>query len=161
MREQQAELAKEAGVEGFCYWHYWFGNGKRLLERPFNEVVESGKPDFPFCLAWANCSWYKKQWNKDSSGKDIVLIEQKYPGVQDYIDHFKALLPAFRDSRYMKVNGKLIFVVYAPTELPDAQLFMSTWRKLAEENGLSGFYFIGQDTHGRHKNQILENGFDV
>ena len=78
-REAQAQLAKEAGVEGFCYWHYWFGNGKRLLERPFTEVVSSGKPDFPFCLAWANHSWYKKQWDLKAKGKDILLIEQKYP----------------------------------------------------------------------------------
>lgn len=60
VREQQVELAKEAGIEAFCYWHYWFGNGRRLLERPFNEVVATGKPDFPFCLGWANHSWYKK-----------------------------------------------------------------------------------------------------
>lgn len=103
-REAQAQLAKEAGVEGFCYWHYWFGNGKRLLERPFTEVVSSGKPDFPFCLAWANHSWYKKQWDLKAKGKDILLIEQKYPGVKDYEDHFYALLEAFKDKRYIKVN---------------------------------------------------------
>ena len=60
VREQQADLAREAGIEGFCYWHYWFGNGKRLLDRVFREVVETGKPDFPFCLCWANHSWYAK-----------------------------------------------------------------------------------------------------
>ena len=54
VREEQAKLAKEAGIEGFCYWHYWFGDGKELLEKPFNEVVDLGKPDFPFCLGWAN-----------------------------------------------------------------------------------------------------------
>lgn len=56
-RKAQADMAKEYGIEGFCYWHYWFGNGKRLLERPFNEVLSSDEPDFPFCLAWANESW--------------------------------------------------------------------------------------------------------
>lgn len=69
VREAQAELAREAGIEGFCYWHYWFGNGRRLLERPFNEVLESGKPDFPFCLAWANHSWSSNSWKKDSHCK--------------------------------------------------------------------------------------------
>lgn len=67
VREQQAELAKEAGVTSFCYWHYWFGNGKRLMADIFDEVLESGKPDFPFCLAWANHSWYNKTWNSDGS----------------------------------------------------------------------------------------------
>ena len=57
VREAQAGLAREAGIEGFCYWHYWFGNGRMLLERPFQEVLDSGKPEFPFCLGWANHSW--------------------------------------------------------------------------------------------------------
>ena len=60
IREEQAKMAREAGIEGFCYWHYWFGNGKRLLSQVFKEVVESGKPDFPFCLCWANHSWLAK-----------------------------------------------------------------------------------------------------
>ena len=67
VREQQAELAREAGLEGFCYYHYWFGNGKQLLERPFNEVLSSGKPDFPFCLCWANHDWTNKTWKKGNS----------------------------------------------------------------------------------------------
>lgn len=63
IREQQAQLAKEAGVYGFCYWHYWFGNGRRLMNLVFDEVLSTGKPDFPFCLGWANHSWYAKNWN--------------------------------------------------------------------------------------------------
>lgn len=160
VREQQAELAREAGIEGFCYWHYWFGNGKRLLEKPFDEVVASGKPDFPFCLAWANCSWYKKQWSKDAS-KDVMLIEQKYPGVQDYIDHFNTMLPAFKDKRYVRVNGKLFFMVYAPTRMPNAREFIEIWRKLAKDNGLGDFYFVGQDNDSRNKETILSSGFDA
>ena len=64
VREQQAQLAREAGVEGFCYWHYWFGKGRQVLERPFNEVVASGKPYYPFCLAWANHDWTTGSWKK-------------------------------------------------------------------------------------------------
>src|SRR5574344_483297 len=81
-RVAQADMAREYGVEGFCYWHYWFGNGRRLLDRPFTEVLESGNPDFPFCLAWANHSWYKKLWDPKAPGKDTLLIEQKYSGVE-------------------------------------------------------------------------------
>ena len=83
VREQQADLAKEAGIEGFCYWHYWFGDGKELLDRPFKEVLSSKKPNYPFCLAWANHSWYAKTWNKDVR-KDKLLIEQTYGDEQDY-----------------------------------------------------------------------------
>lgn len=86
VRVQQAELAREAGIEGFCYWHYWFGNGKQLLQRVFDEIIESNQPDFPLCLGWANHSWYAKTWDKNS--KDKLLIEQIYGGEEDYKLHF-------------------------------------------------------------------------
>ena len=97
-REAQAKLAREAGIEGFCYYHYWFG-GKQLLERPFNEVVASGKPDFPFCLCWANHSWSNKTWNRKSNLKsNSMLIEQTYPGEEDDRAHFMALFHPFMSS---------------------------------------------------------------
>lgn len=161
VREQQAELAKEAGIEAFCYWHYWFGNGRRLLERPFNEVVSSGKPDFPFCLGWANHSWYKKLWDPKSKEKDKLLIEQTYPGIEDYVLHFNTLLPAFKDHRYLKVNGKLFFLIYDPLHFEDIKTFISTWRRLAKENGLNDFYFVAQDFDSRAKEQILSLGVDA
>ena len=76
IREEQAKMAREAGIEGFCYYHYWFGNGKRELERPFNEVLRLGKPEYPFCLCWANESWHAKLWNKDGNYSSKMLIEQ-------------------------------------------------------------------------------------
>src|SRR5690606_21147409 len=144
VREAQAQMAREAGIEGFMYWHYWFGNGKRVLERPFNEVLESGKPDFPFCLGWANHSWTTHSWNsKTQWKKNAVIFEQLYPGVDDFINHFNTVLPAFKDSRYITVDDKPIFMGYAPQEIPDVKLFVTTWRKLAEENGLPGIHFVG------------------
>lgn len=144
VREQQAQLAREAGIEGFCYYHYWFGNGKQLLERPFNEVVASGKPDFPFCLCWANHTWSNKTWQRKSAvQKDSVLIEQTYPGKEDDIAHFMSLLDAFKDPRYMTVDGRLLFVVYNPYDFKNVTGFINTWRQLAEEHGLPGFFFVG------------------
>lgn len=143
VRKQQAELAKEAGIEGFCYWHYWFGNGKRLLERPFNEVLESGEPNFPFCLGWANHTWTSKTWDKgENRSVPTILVEQKYLGVQDYIAHFYAVLPAFKDTRYITVDGKPFFYIYAPMGFEDISVFIATWRKLAVENGLKGIHFV-------------------
>ncbi len=142
-REAQAELAREAGIEGFCYYHYWFGNGRRLLERPFNEVLQLGKPDFPFCLCWANHSWTNKTWEKSSARvKSTMLMEQVYGGLKDYEEHFYCLLDAFRDKRYMKIDGRLIFVIYDVISFKDVRTFIKTWRELAEKNGLPGFYFI-------------------
>lgn len=139
VREQQAELAREAGIEGFCYWHYWFGNGKMLLEKPFQEVLHSGKPDFPFCLGWANHSWKTGTWTRDGSNQ--MIAEQKYLGENDYTMHFNYVLPAFQDPRYITVDGKPLFVIFDPYSLPID--FIQTWRKLATENGLPGIHFVG------------------
>lgn len=143
VREQQAEMAKQYGIDGFCYWHYWFGNGKRLLDLVETEVVESGKPDFPFCYCWANHTWASKNWNaKDSKFGHQTLIEQTYPGKQDYIDHFNACLSAFKDRRYIKKGNKPIFGVFDATDIPDVNLFIDTWNELARQNGFDGIYFI-------------------
>lgn len=144
IREQQAEMAKEAGVEGFCYWHYWFGNGRTLLSEIFEEVLRSGKPDFPFCLGWANHDWTRKNWNIDGAGfRNEDLILQEYPGKEDVIDHFYSVLPAFKDKRYITVDGKPLFLVYDPAGLKDANSFIAEWQRLAIEEGLAGIHFVG------------------
>ena len=165
-REAQAEMAKEYGIEGFIYWHYWFGNGKRLLERPFSEVLSSGNPDFPFALAWANETW-KGFWFGDDGSRN-TLIEQTYPGIQDYKEHFKNVLPAFKDKRYITCEGKPIFFVYKPKQHPDMKQFLALWREMANESGLSGIYFIGigQNLYSQTKaenyyNELMELGFDA
>ena len=137
-RAEQADLARSYGIEGFCYWHYWFGGGKRILERPFNDVLLSRKPDFPFCLAWANHTW-SGIWH---GAPDTILIEQCYPGVNDYKAHFYCMLDAFLDKRYLKVDGKNIFCIYRPSDFDDAALFMSTWRDLAKLEGAPDFFFV-------------------
>lgn len=157
VRIQQAEMAREAGIEGFCYWHYWFA-GQRLLDRVFSEVVESGNPNFPFCLCWANHSWYQKTW--DPTKPDKLLIEQTYPGESDYINHFNAMLSAFKDPRYIRIDGKLLFGVYSPMDVPDFNLFKTTWNRLAIENGLEGFYFFGFTYNNDEKDTLLDRGYD-
>ena len=159
VREEQARMAREAGIEGFCYWHYWFA-GRQLLDRIFREVVDSGKPDFPFCLCWANHSWYRKTW--DPTKPDKLLIEQTYPGKQDYIDHFYAMLPAFKDKRYIKVNGKLLFGMFSATGIKKEEflLFSKTWQELAHINGLEGFIFFGFTYYPSEYDDILEYGYD-
>lgn len=159
VREEQAQLAREAGIEGFCYWHYWFA-GRRLLDRVFTEVVESGKPDFPFCLCWANHSWYQKTW--DPTKPDKLLIEQTYPGEQDYIDHFNAMLPAFKDKRYIKVNGKLLYGLFSSRGISKEQfqLMSSIWNDLAKRNGLEGFEFFGFTYQSEQYDVIIDKGFN-
>lgn len=140
IRQQQADLAQEAGVEGFCYWHYWFGNGKMLLEKPFEEVLFSGKPDFPFSLCWANHTWSTKGWNVD--GKMQIIAEQTYPGEEDYIAHFNYVLPALRDKRYITIDGKPLFCIFDPYHFADVKRFIDVWRREAKKHGLSGIHFV-------------------
>jgi hypothetical protein len=138
-RAAQAELARLHGVEGFLYWHYWFA-GRRLLERPFSEVLESGEPDFPFALAWANQTW-SGIWH---GAPDRVLVEQTYPGVDDDRAHFDHLLPAFTDSRYISVDDKPLFYVFRPEQLPEPGRFVERWQQFANEAGLPGLFLVAE-----------------
>jgi Glycosyltransferase WbsX len=154
-RIAQSELAREHGIEGFCYWHYWFGNGRRILERPFNEVLRSGVPNFPFCLGWANHTW-PGTWD---GSPNRVLARQTYPGKEDYKTHFEVIVEAFADDRYMKVYGKPIFLVFLPGELPNSIEFTDYWRELAHKAGFPGLYFIGLSSDTSWNPQ--QHGFDA
>jgi len=161
IRERQAKLAGDAGIEAFCYWHYWFGNGRQLLEMPFNEVLNSHTPNFKFCLGWANESWKAKVWSNPSGDEDKTLIEQQYPGDEDIHLHFFSLLKAFKDDRYVKIEGKPLFVIYKPNLLPDAPRFIAIWNKLARENGLAGIFFVAHTLYTTEVNDCLKLGFDA
>lgn len=151
-RAAQADLAREYGIEAFCYYHYWFA-GRRIIERPFNEVLASGQPDFPFCLCWANQTW-TGVWH---GAPNRILIEQTYPGLDDHRAHFETLLPAFRDSRYVTVEGKPVFLIYQPLDLPDSLKVTDYWRELAHRAGLKGLHLVGAQ---RSKNPA-ELGLDA
>ena len=143
IREQQAQLAKEAGIEGFMYWHYWFGNGVMTLQDIFEDVLASGKPDFPFCLGWANHEWSNKTWTKRKRfQKDTLIFEMKYPGEKDWIAHFNYCLPAFKDKRYITVDGKPLFYLWQPFRMPDLKEFVACWQKMAKEEGFPGIHFV-------------------
>ena len=154
-RIAQADLAKEYGIEGFIYWHYWLDENTRLLDLPYKRLMESKKPDFPFCLAWANHSWKGVFFG----AKNRVLAEQKYNGDEDYTKHFYHVLEAFRDKRYMKVGDKPIFYIYSPKLMPDCKHFTELWNKLAIKEGfLNGIHFIGEGIALKDKEKYGLNG---
>lgn len=134
IRIAQTELAKQYGITGFCYYHYWF-NEKMLLEKPFNEVLESGKPDFPFCLCWANENWTRRWDGKD---KDI-LMEQNYENY-DAERHLLWLEKAFENKRYIRVNDKPVLLIYNSGSIPNISSIINTWRKKIFERGYNGIY---------------------
>ncbi len=140
-RKAQADLARENGIHGFCYYHYWF-NGKRLLESPFNEVLRSGEPDFPFCICWANENWTRR-W--DGQERE-VLMQQNY-NHEDDLDLIKSLFPAFEDQRHIRVNGKPLFIVYRTHLLPDPKRTTEIWREAMHDAGLGEIYLARVENH--------------
>jgi len=154
IREQQAAMAKNVGIYGFCYYHYWF-NGKRLLERPVNEILESGKPDFPFMLCWANENW-TRIW--DGKNKEI-LMEQKY-SEEDDREHIHYLLKfVFNDPRYIKVDNKPVFCVYKSDLLPNTKRTLAIWREEAKKVGLE-LYLCRMEVDSNEGKEKLD-GFDA
>jgi lipopolysaccharide biosynthesis protein len=133
-REAQAALAQAYGIFGFCYYHYWF-HGRRLLNRPFDEVLASGRPQFPFCLCWANENW-TRAW--DGAARQ-VLMPQQY-SAEDDLAHIEHLLPAFEDSRYFRVDGKPLFLVYRTELLPNPAQTAEIWRRRAKAAGIGDLY---------------------
>lgn len=153
VRAAQAELAQAYGIEGFCYWHYWLG-GTRLLERPFEEVLATAEPRLPFCLAWANHAW-SGIW---FGGPRRSLIEQTYPGQSDHDAHFRFLLRAFTDPRYITVDGKPLFVIYRPTDIPHVRRVLDSWQEQAVRSGLPGLHLVAHDVS---LETALELGFSA
>jgi lipopolysaccharide biosynthesis protein len=141
IREQQVSLAKENGIYGFCYYHYWF-NGKRILNRPLDEIIESGKPDFPFCVSWANENW-TRSWDGQSGQ---ILLQQNY-SIEDDIEHMTFLCRnLFKDKRYIKVDGKPLFIVYRVFNLPDPLKTAEIWRQIARKEGIGELYLCATES---------------
>ena len=153
-RAAQAALAAEYGIYGFCYYHYWF-NGRRLLERPVNEILKSGEPDFPFCLCWANENWTRR-WD----GQDrLVLLQQNYTA-EDDLAHIRALIPMFEDPRYIRVIERPLFAVYRASELPEPRRTTDLWRREAERAGLKGLFLVRVSSNNEERYDPIEQGFD-
>lgn len=135
----QIELAKKYGVYGFCYYHYWF-NGKMLLEQPAEQMLEDKSLDLPFCFCWAN-----EAWSMEWIGKREVIMPQFYGEKKEWKEHFEYLIPFFKDDRYIKDQGKPIFVIYRPGSIECLTPMLSYWRELAVDAGFPGMVFMNQN----------------
>ena len=140
-REWQADLARRNGIHGFCYYHYWF-NGHQLLEKPVDQLIADGTPDFPFCLAWANEPW-TRAWD---GGERDVLMPQSYGDQADWDRHFAYLLRAFKDPRYICVEGRPIFLIYRTAAIETMADMLARWRALAKDAGLPGLHIVSMLT---------------
>ena len=155
VRQAQADLAKEYGIYGFCYYHYWM-EGKRLLERPFEEVLNSGKPDFPFALCWANENWTRR-W--DGFDKEI-LARQAY-SFEDDVRHIKWLAKAFLDPRYIRIDGKPLFLIYRAAELPNAKQTIEIFRTEAHKHGIGEIFLCNTESNPQQYVHSHGSGFDA
>lgn len=156
VRQAQADLAKAYGIHGFCYYHYWF-TGKRLLERPFNEVLASGEPDFPFCLCWANENWTRR-WD----GLDNEILTAQIYSQDDDRRHMQYLAQAFQDPRYIRIDGKPLFLVYKASQIPDPLATARTWRDEAHKLGVGDIFLVKVESGGEsERSDPVEMGFDA
>jgi hypothetical protein len=155
IREAQADLARKYNIHGFCYYHYWF-NGKRILERPFEEVFQSGKPDFPFMLCWANENW-TRIWD---GGEANILLKQDY-SVEDDENHIRSLIPYFKDPRYIRVNGRPVFAIYKDSVFPDIKRTTDTFRAECTKHGIDVYLCKFERAIGSLAKSPDELGFDA
>ncbi len=149
--QSQAELAKKYGIYGFCYYHYWF-NGKKLLEKPIEKMLDDKSIDIPFCLCWANENWTRK-WD---GGNNEVIVTQKYGDMKDLDEHIKYLCNFFNDDRYIKINDKPVFIIYRPDIIPDLKRVVKTFRKKVLEYGFPGIVLMAQYPRFYYENVSLD-----
>ena len=154
-REAQADLAAAHGIDAFVYYHYWFG-GRRLLERPFDEVLDSGRPDLPFALCWANENWTRSWDGMEKS----VLVHQSYDADDDR-RHGQWLARAFTDDRYVRVDGKPLFLVYRAGALDDARRTTRIWRDEARRAGVGELFLCRVESFAGERTDPTALGFDA
>jgi len=140
--QNQSELAQKYGIYGFCYYQYWF-DGKKVLEKPLENMLNDKSVTIPFCLSWANENWTKR-WD---GGNEELIIEQKYGGIESWEKHLQYLVPFFNDSRYITFEGKPIYIIYMPDKIPSLRKMIYYFRKRMEEMGFKGIVLIGQDAY--------------
>ncbi|SEA10710.1 Glycosyltransferase WbsX [Pseudobutyrivibrio sp. ACV-2] len=150
----QADLMHKYGVYGMCFYHYYFKDGRKILEKPAENLLQWKDIDMPFCFSWANETW-ARSWSKMSSknvwslendsnqeSSDGILLEQGYGDEEDWASHFEYLLKFFKDDRYIKVGNKPLFLIYKSDEIFCLPEMVELWNKLARKNGFNGIYFI-------------------
>ena len=155
-RIDQIKVAKEYGIDGFCYHYYWF-SGKRILNRPLDEMFEDTDSDMPFCLCWANENW-SRRW--DAAEHEVLLAQKYLP--DDDLNFIKSLVPYLQDSRYIHVDGRPLIIVYRPQHLPNASKSAQIWRDYCREIGIGEIHLCSALTHGNsdYKEFCFDSGVE-
>lgn len=153
--EKQAELAKEYGIHGFCFYHYYF-NGKKLLEKPAEILLGNTDIDLKYCFSWANEPW-TRSW--DGKTRDIIM-PQSYGEKKEWKEHFDYLLLFFKDERYIKKENKPVFLIYRTNNIPNCEKMIKYWEELSISNGFDGIYLL-ETLNSFQKNPVLNSSKGV
>ncbi len=164
----QADLMHKYSVDGMCFYHYYFKNGRKILEKPAENLLMWKDIDMPFCFSWANESWIRtwskiggNTWNANIAENDVqadgsgILLRQDYGGDEEWIDHIEYLLPFFRDERYIKVNNKPLFLIYKADDINCLSEMLKCWNVFLREEGFDGLYLIGSNSRRRELDGYL------
>lgn len=154
--EWQADLMHQYSVDGLCMYHYWFKDGRKVLERPVENLLAWKDVDMPFCFCWANETWArswsnikkKNVWTnkheiQNCSNESGILLEQKYGDEKDWKAHLEYLIPFFYDPRYIRKDNKPIFMIYKPSDIECIDAMINCWREEIVNYGIDGIYIIG------------------
>ena len=160
-RLAQTRLAREYGVDGFCYYYYRLSKNTNLMDSVLKEILHSGVPSLPFMLCWANHNWVAKSWNNnDKSMVSRMLAEQQYGDFQDIADYFHEVLPYFKDERYIKEDNCPVFAIYKPLDIYNIELYFEIWDHLAKQNGFNGVKLLAYTEESKYEEkQLLDKGF--
>lgn len=151
-RHDQIRMARQFGIDGFCYHYYWF-SGTRLLNQPLDDMLADPESDMPFCLCWANENW-TRQW--DGASHEILIAQRYLP--DDDLNFIKSLIPFFSDPRYIRIDGVPLLIVYHPQRLPDARKTAAVWRDYCRSVGIGEIHLCAALTHGNE--DYTQFGFD-
>ncbi len=150
----QSKLMQDYGIYGMCFYHYYFKNGKKILEKPAENLLEWKDINMPFCFSWANEPWarswsklrQKNVWSLENdnadSDSDGILLEQNYGNIEEWKEHFLYLLPFFKDNRYIKIDGRPVFLIYKSDDIYCLPDMLDVWKKLALDNNIKPLYVI-------------------
>ena len=147
----QKSIANRYGIDGFCFYHYYFGYGKMTLEKPAEMLLQNTDINIEFCFCWANESWGQSgnRWSNKFANPNNADLIQTYGDKEQWISHYEYVRNFFKDERYIKINHKPAFLIYRPDDISMLSAMIDLWNELAVSDGFAGVYFIGVNIKSR------------